>query len=66
MDILLGILAIIFALGYLLEKATGFIEKLKTSGSAKLSRGFKAEVSVVPIDKKVKFVPLTQTPSKMI
>ena len=66
MDILLGILAIIFALGYLLEKATGFIEILKTSGSAKLSRGFKAEVSVVPIDKKVKFVPLTQTPSKMI
>lgn len=52
MEILLAILGIIFAFGYLLEKATGFIKQLKTSGSAKLSKGFKAEVSVVPIDKK--------------
>lgn len=64
MDILLGILAIIFALGYLLEKATGFIEKLKTSGSAKLSRGFKAEVSVVPIDKKSEVCATNTNPNE--
>lgn len=64
MEILLAILGIIFAFGYLLEKATDFIKQLKTSGSAKLSRGFKAEVSVVPIDKKSEVCAANTNPNK--
>lgn len=53
MEILLGVVALCFGLGFLFEKATGFIKQLKSSGSAKLSKGFKAELSVLPIDKKI-------------
>ena len=53
MEILLGVVVLCFSLGFLLEKATDFVGKLKSSGSAKLSKGFKAELSVVPIDKKI-------------
>lgn len=54
MEIVLALIVVaFFGLGYLLEKATGFISQLKSSGSAKLSKGFKAEVSVVPINEKI-------------
>lgn len=54
MEVVIALIVVaFFGLGYLLEKATGFIKQLKASGSAKLSRGFRAEVSVVPIDKKI-------------
>lgn len=50
--ILVIILCIILALGVLLDKATHFIKQLQSKGSAKLSKGFEAKVSVVPIDNK--------------
>ncbi len=53
-----------FAIGYALEKATGFIKQLKTSGSANLSKGFKAELSIVPIHKKSEVCGHTQTPNQ--
>lgn len=54
MEVVMALIVVaFFGLGYLFEKATGFIKQLKTSGSAKLSRGFKAEVSVVPINEKI-------------
>lgn len=52
MDVLLVMVVLCFSIGFLLEKATGFIEKLKSSGSAKLGKGFKAQLSLVPIDNK--------------
>jgi len=64
MEILLTIMGLTFAFGYLLEKATNFIKQLKSSGSARLSKGFKAELFVVPIDKKSEVCAHTQTPSK--
>ncbi len=52
MEWLLGIAVIIFLLGYLAEKITNLIRQLKSSGSARLGKGFEAKLSVVPIDKK--------------
>lgn len=51
MEVFLVIAIIIFALGYLLEKASNFIQQLK-AGSTKLAKGFEAKLSIVPIDKK--------------
>ena len=51
MEILLVVLAIILGFCLLLDKATGFIKQLK-NGSVKLKHGFRAEVSVVPIEQK--------------
>lgn len=51
MEILLAILGIILSFCLLLDKATGLIKQLK-NGSVKLRHGFKAEVSVVPIEQK--------------
>lgn len=51
MEVLLVIAIILFALGFVFEKASGFFKQLK-SGSAKLFNGFEANLSVVPIDKK--------------
>lgn len=48
METLLAIVVILFALGYVFEKASGFIKQLKY-GSAKLSKGFEAKLSIVPI-----------------
>ena len=52
MEWLLGVAVILFVLGYLAEKLTDLLKKLKSSGSAKLNKGFEAKLSVVPIDKK--------------
>ena len=52
MEWLLGIIIVINSLQGLLEKCTNFFKQLKSSGSAKLSKGFEAKLSVVPIDKK--------------
>ncbi len=52
MDLLLGIAVLLFILGNLVEKLTAFLKQLKSSGSAKLNKGFEAKLSVVPIDKK--------------
>lgn len=53
MEVVLALIVVaFFGLGYFLEKATDFIKQLKASGSAKLSRGFKAQLSVIPIDNK--------------
>lgn len=51
METLLVISVILFALGYAFEKASGFIKQLK-SGSAKLSKGFEAKLSILPVDNK--------------
>lgn len=51
MEISLVIIIILFALGFLFEKATNFLKQLK-SGSAKLSKGFEAKLSFVPIHSK--------------
>ena len=64
MEILLAILGIIFAFGYLLEKATGFLKQLKSSGSTELGKGFRAELSVVPIDKKSEVCATNTNPIK--
>lgn len=45
------IAVIIFALSFLFEKIFNLIKLLK-SGSTKLSKGFEAKLSIVPIDKK--------------
>lgn len=50
--ILLVVLGLFFSLGYLLEKLTNFVKQLKSSGTANLINGFKAELSIVPIHKK--------------
>lgn len=51
MEVLLVILGILFAFGFVIDKLTDFVKQLK-SGSAKLSKGFEARISVVPIHKK--------------
>ena len=51
METLLAIVVILFALGYVFEKASGFIKQLK-SGSAKLTKGFEAKLSIAPISNK--------------
>ena len=51
MEVLLVIMGIIFSFAFLFEKASEFIKQLK-SGTAKLSRGFKAELSFAPIESK--------------
>lgn len=50
-EVLLVIVVGIFSLSFLLEKASDFIKQLK-SGSAKLSKGFEARLSFVPIHNK--------------
>jgi len=53
LDWILGIVAIILSLSFLVKEATDFIKNLKSKGKAKLSKGFEAHFSVVPIaDKK--------------
>lgn len=52
MEILLGLIALIFAISCLLDKAKDFIKQLKSSGSAKLNKGFEAQLSIMPIHKK--------------
>ena len=53
MEILFGLVALCLGVCFVFEKATDFLKQLKSSGSAKLSKGFKAELSVVPVDKKI-------------
>lgn len=51
METLLVLAVILFALGYVFEKASDFIQHLK-SGSAKLTKGFEAKLSISPIGNK--------------
>ena len=51
MEVLLVIMGIIFSFAFLFEKASEFIKQLK-SGTAKLSRGVKAELSFAPKERK--------------
>lgn len=62
METLLVITVILFALGFVFEKATNFFKELK-SGSAKLAKGFEAKLSFVPIDDKKSEVCATNTNS---
>ena len=50
--ILLASVCLLYALSHVIEKATKFINALKSSGSSKMGNGFKASLSVVSIDKK--------------
>lgn len=52
MDILLVIVCLLFATGFVIDKATNFIKSLKTNNSAKLKSGFQVSLSVIPIDNK--------------
>ena len=52
MEVIMSLTCAILALAFLLDKAKDFIAQLKQNGSAKLSKGFTAQLSVVPIDKK--------------
>ncbi len=52
MEVLLVIMGILFALGFLIEKATNFLKQLKSCDSAKLKNGFEAKLSVVPVNNK--------------
>lgn len=51
METFLVLAIILFAFGYMLEKASNFIQQLK-SGSAKLTKGFEAKLSITPISNK--------------
>lgn len=51
METFLVIAIILFAFGYMLEKASSFIQQLK-SGSAKLTKGFEAKLSITPVSNK--------------
>lgn len=63
MEILLVIIIFVFALSYLVGKMTNFIKELKHNGSAKLSNGFEAKLSFVPIENKKSEVRATNTNS---
>lgn len=62
METLLVITVILFALGFAFEKAKDFFKELK-SGSAKLTKGFEAKLSIVPIGDKKSEVCATNTNS---
>lgn len=65
MEVVIALIVVaLFGLGYLLEKATSFINQLKTSGSGKPFSGFKAEVSFAPIDKKIEVCATNTNPNK--
>ena len=61
MEVLLIIMGIIFAIAFLLEKLSDFVRQLKTSGSARLSNGFAATLSVVPIHKESEDSPVNKS-----
>ena len=52
MGVLLVIMGLIFALSFLIEKATAFLKQLKSCDTTKLGNGFEAKLSVVPVKKK--------------
>ncbi len=60
METILIIVVGIFALCFLFEKASEFMKQSK-SGSAKLSKGFEARVSFVPIENKKSEVSAANT-----
>lgn len=62
LETLLVITIILFALGFVFEKASHFLKELK-SGSAKLTKGFEAKLSIVPIGNKKSEVCATNTNS---
>ncbi len=51
MEVGIIILGIILAFAFLLDKASDFVKELK-SGSARLTNGFEAKLSVIPTDNK--------------
>jgi len=51
MEILLAIIILIFALCLLLYIATKFLRELKSGKSTKLTNGFEATLSIIPINK---------------
>lgn len=62
MELLLGLVALIFSLGFLFDKAKELVQQLKSGNSVKLNKGFEAKLSVVHLDKKEEDVATT-TPS---
>lgn len=50
--VLLVIMGLVFALGFLIEKATEFLKQFKSCDTSKLGNGFEAKLSVVPVEKK--------------
>lgn len=52
MGIIIAIVVLVFALGYLCEKATNFLKELHYSKPTKLGKGFEAKLAIMPIDKK--------------
>ncbi len=63
MEILLAVIILVFALSFLVGKMTNFIKELKHNGSVKLSKGFEAKLSFVPIENKKSEVSATNTNS---
>ncbi len=60
MEIILGLIGLLFAISVVLEKATQFLKNLKNGNNAKLKNGFQVSLSVLPIDKKREHVLPTQ------
>lgn len=63
MEILLAITILIFALCLLLYIATKFLRELKSGKSTKLTKGFEARLSIVPIGKQKSEVSARNTNS---
>lgn len=51
-EVLIAIMGIIFAFTYFIEKATKFIQHLKSFKTEKLKNGFEARLLVAPLNKK--------------
>lgn len=51
MEVLLALILLCLAIGFLLYHVTKLVEQLK-SGSVKLRQGFEARLSVVPVNEK--------------
>ena len=62
MELVLAIIIALFAIGHVFEKATNLLKQLK-AGSAKLSKGFTATLSFVPIHSKKSEVSAQNTNS---
>lgn len=52
MEIILGICVLLFALFLVLHSLTELVKQLKTGKPTRLSKGFSAILSVIPVDNK--------------
>lgn len=52
MGFLLAITTMFFGIAFLVEKVTNLVKQLKSSGSARLNKGFTTTLSVTPIHRK--------------